>query len=55
MTAAAQLRTECHMLMFDLYGTVVDIQGGLVEAVTPYLKSKGWAGRPDALVRVAPV
>ncbi|HYC49139.1 MAG TPA: haloacid dehalogenase type II [Burkholderiales bacterium] len=50
MTAIEDIRTECHTLMFDLYGTVVDIQGGLVEAVTPYLKSKGWAGRPDALV-----
>jgi 2-haloacid dehalogenase len=36
--------------MFDLYGTVVDMQGGLTEAVTPYLKQKGWGGRPDALV-----
>ena len=36
--------------MFDLYGTVVDMQGGLTEAVTPYLKGKGWSGRPDALV-----
>jgi 2-haloacid dehalogenase len=36
--------------MFDLYGTVVDMQGGLTRAVTPYLKRKGWAGRPDALV-----
>lgn len=41
---------EVHTLMFDLYGTVVDIQGGLTEAVTPYLKRKGWNGRPDALV-----
>jgi 2-haloacid dehalogenase len=36
--------------MFDLYGTVVDMQGGLTRAVTPYLKKKGWTGRPDALV-----
>ena len=36
--------------MFDQYGTVVDMQKGLTEAVTPYLKSKGWDGRPDALV-----
>jgi 2-haloacid dehalogenase len=36
--------------MFDQYGTVVDMQGGLTEAVTPYLKNKGWSGRPDALV-----
>ncbi len=37
-------------LMFDLYGTVVDMQSGLTQAVTPYLKGKGWTGRPDALV-----
>lgn len=41
---------EVHTLMFDLYGTVVDMQGGLTEAVTPYLAGKGWRGRPDALV-----
>lgn len=41
---------EVHTLMFDLYGTVVDMQGGLVQAVTPYLARKGWSGRPDALV-----
>src|SRR3954454_16680091 len=41
---------EVHTLMFDLYGTVVDMQGGLTAAVTPYLKDKGWRGRPDALV-----
>ena len=38
------------VLMFDLYGTVVDMQRGLTEAVTPYLEAKGWTGRPDALV-----
>jgi 2-haloacid dehalogenase len=36
--------------MFDQYGTVVDMQSGLVEVATPYLKSKGWTGRPDAFV-----
>jgi 2-haloacid dehalogenase len=41
---------EVHTLMFDLYGTVVDMQGGLTTAVTPYLKRKRWNGRPDALV-----
>ena len=45
-----EIQTECHTLMFDLYGTVVDMQGGLTRAVTPYLKKKGWTGRPDALV-----
>lgn len=50
MSITEEIRTECHTLMFDLYGTVVDMQGGLTAAVTPYLRSKGWTGRPDALV-----
>jgi 2-haloacid dehalogenase len=50
MTTIEQLRKETHVLMFDLYGTVVDMQGGLTEAIAPYLKAKGWNGRPDALV-----
>ncbi len=41
---------EVHTVMFDLYGTVVDMQGGLTQAVTPFLRQKGWTGRPDALV-----
>ena len=36
--------------MFDLYGTVVDMQGGLTRAAAPYLKAKGWAGDPFRLV-----
>src|ERR1700693_723803 len=50
MTTIEQLRKETHVLMFDLYGTVVDMQGGLTAPVTPYLNAKGWDGRPDALV-----
>ncbi|MEK7877451.1 MAG: haloacid dehalogenase type II [Pseudomonadota bacterium] len=50
MTILDELRRNVHVLMFDLYGTVIDIQGGLTEAVAPYLKAKGWNGRPDALV-----
>jgi 2-haloacid dehalogenase len=46
----AELRTDCHILMFDLYGTVVDMQGDLTRAVTPYLVRKRWDGSPDALV-----
>lgn len=41
---------QIKVLMFDLYGTLVDMQGGLVQAVTPYLKAKGWKGKPDAFV-----
>ena len=44
------LRDTLSVLTFDLYGTVVDMQAGLTDAVRPYLKEKGWAGRPDALV-----
>lgn len=50
MTTLQELKAKTKVLMFDLYGTVVDMQGGLTEAVAPYLKAKGWNGRPDALV-----
>jgi 2-haloacid dehalogenase len=47
---AQALKARIKVCMFDQYGTVVDMQKGLTEAVTPYLKSKGWTGRPDAFV-----
>src|SRR5688572_4576263 len=50
MAAAEALGAKIKVCMFDQYGTVVDMQKGLTEAVTPYLKGKGWNGRPDALV-----
>jgi 2-haloacid dehalogenase len=50
MNAAEELKRGTRLLMFDQYGTVVDMQGGLVAAATPYLKKKGWSGRPDAFV-----
>ena len=37
-------------LMFDFYGTVVDMQGGLTEAVTPFLRERGYEGKPGRLV-----
>lgn len=46
----AELREMLTVLTFDLYGTVVDMQKGLTEAVTPYLKAKGWDGKPTSLV-----
>ena len=49
MTADA-LKQTIKVCMFDQYGTVVDMQKGLTEAVTPYLTKKGWSGRPDAFV-----
>ena len=50
MTTIEELRSNTKLLMFDPYGTVVDMQGGLIEVATPFLKSKGWSGRPDAFV-----
>ena len=37
-------------LMFDFYGTVVDMQLGLTEAIAPYLERKGYGGKPGQLV-----
>ena len=42
--------TEIKVLSFDLYGTVVDMQRGLTEAVTPFLEDKGWKGQPHRFV-----
>jgi len=50
MTAIETIRRDVRICMFDLYGTVVDMQSGLTRAVTPYLKHKGWAGEPSRLV-----
>lgn len=36
--------------MFDQYGTIVDMQAGLIDYATPFLQAKGWAGRPDSFV-----
>jgi 2-haloacid dehalogenase len=36
------------VLMFDFYGTVVDMQGGLTKAITPYLARKGYTDNPPA-------
>ncbi|MFO1321600.1 MAG: haloacid dehalogenase type II [Burkholderiales bacterium] len=47
---AEALKAKIKVCMFDQYGTVVDMQTGLTEVVTPYLKGKGWSGRPDAFV-----
>jgi 2-haloacid dehalogenase len=44
------LRREIKALAFDLYGTIVDMQTGLTEAVAPFLKKKGWDGAPGSFV-----
>ena len=49
-SSVEELNASVQILSFDLYGTVVDIQGGLTDAVTPYLRARGWSGRPDSFV-----
>ena len=44
------LARETKILVFDQYGTVVDMQKGLAEAVVPFLKEKGWDGEPHRFV-----
>ena len=44
------LKREIRALVFDQYGTIVDMQTGLTEAVTPFLAKKGWTGEPHAFV-----
>jgi 2-haloacid dehalogenase len=50
MTDVESLKRSIKLCMFDQYGTVVDMQGGLVTAVTPFLKAKGWAGEANDFV-----
>ena len=44
------LKREIEILTFDQYGTIVDMQTGLTELVTPFLKDKGWTGNPNQFV-----
>ena len=46
----AIIPAQIKVCMFDQYGTVVDMQTGLTEVATPFLKRKGWAGNPYAFV-----
>lgn len=41
---------DIKVLTFDQYGTIVDMQKGLTEAVTPFLAKKGWQGKPESFV-----
>lgn len=44
------LAREISTLVFDQYGTVVDMQKGLTEIATPFLKDKGWDGEAHRFV-----
>jgi 2-haloacid dehalogenase len=50
MSKLEAVKPGIKICMFDLYGTVVDMQSGLTQAATPYLKAKGWKGEPSRLV-----
>jgi len=44
------IKTNVKACMFDQYGTVVDMQGGLTAIATPFLARKGWKGDPNSFV-----
>jgi 2-haloacid dehalogenase len=50
MTGLETLKSAIKLCMFDQYGTVVDMQGGLRDVATPFLKAKAWQGDPNAFV-----
>ena len=50
MTDAQELKGIIKVCMFDQYGTVVDMQSGLVQAATPFLRAKGWQGSANSFV-----
>ncbi|MCA6108490.1 haloacid dehalogenase type II [Bradyrhizobium cenepequi] len=44
------IKSEVKLCMFDQYGTVVDMQGGLTKIAAPLLEKKGWNGDPNSFV-----
>ncbi|WP_428534236.1 haloacid dehalogenase type II [Rhodopila sp.] len=50
MTDIAALKSSVMVCMFDQYGTVVDMQGGLRDVAAELLRAKGWAGDPNSFV-----
>lgn len=44
------LKREIKAFAFDQYGTIVDMQQGLTDAVTSFLKAKSWTGEPHRFV-----
>ena len=50
VTDIKTLKDTIKVCMFDQYGTVVDMQGGLTKIATPYLEAKGWKGKPNSFV-----
>ncbi len=50
MADLKSLKASIKVCMFDQYGTVVDMQGGLVAVAAPFLAAKGWTGDPNSFV-----
>lgn len=50
MTDIKTLKSSISICMFDQYGTVVDMQGGLREVAGDFLRGKGWDGDANAFV-----
>ena len=50
MSDVDTLKRSIKVCMFDQYGTVVDMQSGLTEVATPFLRKKGWSGDPSSFV-----
>src|SRR5271154_241551 len=48
--STGSIKANVKACMFDQYGTVVDMQGGLTAIATTFLKAKGWTGNPDSFV-----
>lgn len=48
MTSNVDVLRGVRALMCDFYGTIVDMQGGLTEAVTPYLEGKSYTANPPS-------
>ena len=44
------IKQNVKLCMFDQYGTVVDMQGGLTTVAAPFLQKKGWKGSPNSFV-----
>ena len=44
------IKRDVKIFMFDQYGSVVDMQGGLTRIATPFLAKKGWKGDPNSFV-----
>ena len=44
------IKQSVKVCMFDQYGTVVDMQGGLTAMAAPFLQKKGWKGNPNSFV-----